>query len=168
MSKPLEVSKGEDGKWYVDRTRFDTAEEAYEFIQQIKSSKEKEAKPGIFTYLFTFGISIWIITSCFGPSSKLSSTATSSSTPPEISFAAALTKCQYALKGQSKDPDSAEVPYVNDFGSGKEFYFAWGASSKPVRMKNSYGAILSAGASCTVNKATGQITSLSLDGRTIQ
>ncbi len=75
-----------------------------------------------------------------------------------------LTTCQYALKAMSKDPESAEVPYVDNFGSGNEFYFAWGASTKPVRMKNSFGAMLSGGASCIVDKTSGRITSISLNG----
>jgi hypothetical protein len=59
------------------------------------------------------------------------------------------------------------VPYVNDQGGGGEFYFAWGASTKPVRMKNGFGALLESGASCTVNKQTGQITSLTLNGKSV-
>jgi hypothetical protein len=109
-----------------------------------------------------------IVASCaLDPESNKAPAAKSTASSQGMSQIEALGKCQHVLKALSKDPSSAEVPYVDDFGSGNEFYFAWGASSKPVRMKNSYGAMLSAGASCTVNKTTGQITSMTLEGKTV-
>lgn len=109
-----------------------------------------------------------VVASYIAPTSdKEPKKAPSTAAPTEMSFAQALTKCQYAIKDMSKDPESAEVPYVEDFGSGNEYYFAWGAQTKPVRMTNSFGAMLSAGASCTVNKSTGKIAAISLDGKSV-
>lgn len=93
--------------------------------------------------------------------------ASTSSGSEGVSQSMALARCQIALKAMSRDPESAEVPYVNNFGGVNEFYFAWGASTKPVRMKNGFGAILSAGASCIVDRTSGEITSITLDGKTM-
>ena len=73
--------------------------------------------------------------------------------------------CQQAIKYVSKDPDNAEIPYVQNFGSGDEYYFAWGRDTKHLRLKNGLGLDVAASASCIVNK--GKITQLTIDGKTI-
>lgn len=79
----------------------------------------------------------------------------------------ALTMCQSALKNASRDPEKASVPYVENQGSGDEYYFAWGASTKMARMRNGLGSEVAASASCTVSHSQKRITSLTLDGQTI-
>lgn len=79
----------------------------------------------------------------------------------------ALSQCQWTLKKLSRDPDTAEVPYVENFGSKGEYYFAWGAETKYARMRNGLGLEVPVSASCIVNAATKQITQLTFDGKNI-
>lgn len=79
----------------------------------------------------------------------------------------ALLMCQMALKKISRDPEKADIPYVDDQGKGTEYYYAWGNSTKLVRMRNGLGLEVAATASCTVDGKTQRITSLTLDGKTI-
>lgn len=79
----------------------------------------------------------------------------------------ALTMCQFALKKASRDPEKAEVPYVANQGSGDNYHFAWGASTKMARMRNGLGLEVAATASCTVSGSQKRITSLVLDGNTL-
>ncbi len=80
----------------------------------------------------------------------------------------ALALCQEQIKSASLDRASAEVPYVENMGTGGEFYFAWGAQTKPARLRNGAGLDATASASCIVNRATGQVTQLTLNGITIR
>lgn len=79
----------------------------------------------------------------------------------------ALSMCQSALRQVARDPDNADIPYVPNMGSGKEFYFAWGTSTKVVRMRNGLGLDVATSGSCTVDATAKRITSLTLDGKTI-
>lgn len=116
---------------------------------------------------FLIVVVVLVVFGVIGNCSGEKTAGTTSSASTGVSQSMALASCQYALKALSIDPASAEVPYVNNFGSANEFYFAWGASTKPVRMKNSFGTILSVGASCIVDGSSGKITSLTLDGKTM-
>lgn len=79
----------------------------------------------------------------------------------------ALTLCQMTLKQFARDPGKAEIPYVQNFGSGSEFQFAWGASTKHLRLRNGLGLDVAATASCTVDRNTRRITTLTLNGQTL-
>lgn len=169
------IEQNEDGTWGTGGLKFTSKEAAELFAasrekprqDSLKSSAPRSAETKllhkkIFGYLCLALFSMWILSNCSG--SKSPATSPSST---KVSQSVALTSCQFALKAMSKDPETAEIPYVENFGSGNEFYFAWGASTKPVRMKNGFGAILSYGASCIVDGTTGKITSISLDGKTM-
>lgn len=169
------VEQNEDGTWVVGGIKFTSKEAADLFaasrtepapktlIDSVPQVKKKTTTLDVFSYSVAAVVMLWLLSTCSGPN-KTNTATSSSATRSGVSQSAALTTCQYALKTMSKDPESAEVPYVDDFGSGNEFYFAWGVSTKPVRMKNSFGAMLSSGASCIVDKTTGRITSISLNG----
>lgn len=92
-----------------------------------------------------------------------------SGAPVEASFDwnDALTMCQFALKKASRDPEKAEVPYVANQGSGDNYHFTWGASTKMARMRNGLGMEVATTASCTVSGTQKRITSLVLDGNTL-
>lgn len=101
--------------------------------------------------------------SCVAGGSDTKSTNTTES----LSSSTALFMCQTALKRASHDPENASVPYVTDQGRGDEYYFAWGASTKPARMRNALGNEVAVGASCIVSKSQKRILSLTLNGQTI-
>jgi hypothetical protein len=86
---------------------------------------------------------------------------------PKFTAGTALTICQYALKKISLDPDNAQIPYVENFGTGDEFYFAWGASTRIARMRNGIGLDVAVTASCIVDKQSREIKSLTLNGKKI-
>ena len=84
-----------------------------------------------------------------------------------VSIGAAQVTCELAIKRLSLDPETAEVPFVNGADISGEFSFSWGASTKNIRMRNGLGLDVPASASCSVNKQTGMITFLTLNGETI-
>lgn len=86
---------------------------------------------------------------------------------PAFTAGRALTMCQFALKKISMDPENAQIPYVPNFGTEREFYFAWGASTRVARMRNGIGFDVAVTASCIVDKRTKKITSLTLNGAQI-
>lgn len=90
-----------------------------------------------------------------------------SSSAQIYSSTTALTVCQMALKQASRDPETADIPYVADQGSGNTYHFAWGAHTAMTRVRNDSGLEVSTQASCTVDKSRGRITSLALDGKSI-
>lgn len=121
----------------------------------------KAPTPTLFVAAVSIGLMIFVATSC------VSGDGTSAK-PKNLGSSEALTMCQYALKKVSRDPEKASVPYVPDQGSGSEFYFAWGQSTKMTRMQNGLGIEVAATASCIVSKSEKRITtSLTLDGKTI-
>lgn len=91
----------------------------------------------------------------------------SSNTSGQISQLDAIFLCQTALKAASRDPERADVPYVEGKLSGNEYYFAWGNSTRPVRMRNGFGIEVAAGASCFVDRNSRKVTGLTLDGKSI-
>lgn len=107
----------------------------------------------------------YLVFSCVSGTGSTSRTSTSSQ--PSFGHIQALTMCQMALKRSSRDPDNAQVPYVNNQGNDSEFYYAWGPATKVVRMRNGLGLEVAASASCIVNGSTKRITSLTLNGETI-
>lgn len=80
----------------------------------------------------------------------------------------ALLMCQTTIKNFARDPDTAEVPYVPNGGKGNEYYYAWGAGTKSVRMRNGLGLEVPVSAYCIVDGNTKTITQLSIDGKTIK
>lgn len=164
----MNITPRDDGQYEVGGLTFSSEEAAKLFVDS-RSAKTRSApvegieapdwKKGA-SYLALGALMLYGLSSCLEAGNKPSA-------PIGSSESGALTLCQSALQRVSLDPATAEVPYVDDMGKGGEFYFAWGASTKPVRMKNGMGTMRAAGASCTVNKQTGKITSLTLDGKTV-
>lgn len=123
-------------------------------------SKEPKPKPPLWATIVTGVIVFGIIGSCAALMSKPDG---------ERGFGSseALGMCQAALKSVARDPDKADIPYVENMGRGSEYYFAWGAQTKMARMRNGLGLDVAVSASCIVNGVTRRITSLSLNGRSI-
>lgn len=119
----------------------------------------KAKKNNIIAYSFMAIAGLVVMLSFTGPGKD--------QTAQGVSESHALMLCQTALKRASKDPDSADIPYVNSFGKGDEYYFAWGSSTRPVQMKNGFGMMVPAGASCIVSVSSGTIRKLTLDSETI-
>lgn len=90
-----------------------------------------------------------------------------SSKPHEFDKMDAIMMCRDAITARARDPDKVEIPTVDDFGNSHEYYFAWGASSKRIRMRNGLGMEMPVTASCIVNRKTKRITSLTINGETL-
>lgn len=105
----------------------------------------------------------FVVASCTSGSGGSATNTTASS----FSHADALTMCQSAIRRVARDPDKAEIPYVENFGTGNEYYFAWGGSTKAIRMRNGLGLDVATSAACIVSKTSRQITLLTLDGSSI-
>lgn len=123
-------------------------------------SKEPKSKPPLWANIVAGAIIFGIIGSCAALMSKPDGDRRFGSSD-------ALGMCQGALKSVARDPDMADIPYVENMGRGSEYYFSWGAQTKMARMRNGLGLDVAVSASCIVNGVTRRITSLSLDGRSI-
>ena len=87
--------------------------------------------------------------------------------PVGISESDARLACMRAFQQIAKDPDKASIPYVPNMGDGRtEHFFAWGASTKHLRMRNGLGLDVAATGSCIVNIQQRKITGLTLNGET--
>ncbi len=93
--------------------------------------------------------------------------AACSSKPHEFDKVDAIMMCRDAITAQARDPDKVDIPTVDDFGNSHEYYFAWGASSKRIRMRNGLGMEVPVTASCIVNRKSKRITSLTINGETL-
>lgn len=100
---------------------------------------------------------LWLLSTCAGKSSQ----------PDVFDHIDALVMCQNALKSAARDPENAEVPYVENFGRGDEYVYSWGAQTKMARMRNGLGLEVAASASCVVDGRSQRITSLTLNGQTL-
>jgi len=72
----------------------------------------------------------------------------------------AITNCQMALKRVSRDPNNADIPYVDDQGGASSFLYVWGPSTRMARFRNGIGLDVSSGALCEVDKESGKIIML--------
>lgn len=121
-----------------------------------------QKKPtSIWPALISMAVLAVIVVSCVNLGGSGSSSSSS------FGWNDALTMCQSALKKASRDPDKAEVPYVENQGSGDNYYFIWGPTTKMARMRNGLGLEVATSASCTVSGTQKRITSLILDGQAI-
>jgi hypothetical protein len=85
---------------------------------------------------------------------------------PALSDIEALTFCQETIRSQSLNPSNAEIPYSKNSGSRGEYSFSWPTASG-LLLQNAFGAMISSSASCSVNKQTGRITLLTINGKKI-
>ena len=125
------------------------------------SKKTNSAKPAMLAAAASIGVMIFV------GASYVDWKDSSPTSAPGFGSTDALTMCQMAFKRISNDPDKASIPYVPDQRTGLESYFAWGASTKMMRMRNGLGLDVAVSGSCIVNHRTRKITNLTLDGKTI-
>lgn len=78
---------------------------------------------------------------------------------------AALIKCQRAIQSVAQYGDADTPPYAQNHGKGDEFYFAWPRGS--FEFANGFGAREKMSASCTGTLSTGEIKSLTINGKDI-
>lgn len=87
--------------------------------------------------------------------------------PAQFGHVDALVMCQTALKSAARDPENADIPYVDNLGKADEYVYAWGGQTKMARMRNGLGLEVAASASCIVDGRAKRITSLTLNGRAL-
>lgn len=127
------------------------------------SAKKTPPHVPIWAYVVSGLLGGWLMVSCAGSKESGKNAASSG-----LAEGTALLMCQTALQRAARDPENASIPYVKDQGRGDEYYFAWGAGTKPARMRNGMGNEVATSASCIVSKSQKQITSLTLDGQTLR
>jgi hypothetical protein len=76
---------------------------------------------------------------------------------------AALLNCQQRIQARAEYGGADMPPYARNHGGADEFYFAWPRGS--FEFPNAFGARVKMSASCNGNLATGEITSLTIDGK---
>ncbi|WP_305821350.1 hypothetical protein [Massilia brevitalea] len=80
-------------------------------------------------------------------------------------ISAALFQCQQRIVGLAEYGDAETPPYVANYGTKGEFYFAWQRGS--FHFKNGYGAPEKMSASCIGDLETGEIKQLTVNAKTI-
>lgn len=113
--------------------------------------------------LIAGAIVLVIMSSCFGNKK----TTPTSSGPKPLDNITALTHCQSVLKGMTRDPEKAEVPYVNGKEYSDSFSFTWGPGTKMIRARNGFGLEVGTTGECTVSKTTRKITRIGIDGNIV-
>lgn len=78
----------------------------------------------------------------------------------------ALLACQQAIQAQAQYGGADTPPYVRNYGTAGQFYFAWPTGS--FAFPNGFGARTKMSASCIGDLETGTITQLTLNGQTIR
>lgn len=117
---------------------------------------EKKTAPW-WAWVITVLMVMMVLRACFGGEDK----------PAQFGHIDALGMCRMALQAASRDPEKADIPYVENQGRGDEYVYAWGAQTKMARMRNGLGLEVAASASCIVNGKTQRITTLTLNGQTL-
>lgn len=133
--------------------------------KQKRNSQHKPRKSGALKKLITFVE--WMVVLIFVALLLRCSSSSDNPSKKDFTWNDALTMCQMTITKLSRDPDTADVPYVPNAGGGNEYYFAWGASTKYARMRNGLGLEVPVSASCIVDGNTRTITSLTFNGKTI-
>lgn len=77
----------------------------------------------------------------------------------------ALFLCRKAVGLVSKDPDAANVPYVEPVITKDEFRFTWGHDTRHMRLRNGLGLEVAVTGKCYVSRSTGGVTALAVDGQ---
>jgi hypothetical protein len=157
-----EPQQNADGTWSYGGQTFQSKEAADLFCKSrteagvVRADAPKVDTTKIITFLVLLALVVWGYRSCSGSTSD-----------PTL---AALYQCQQLIKASARDPSTTDVPYTEDAhkGKGPEMYFAWSFSTKPVNSRNGFGLPVNVGASCIVDRASGRITSASLDGKQIR
>lgn len=121
---------------------------------------ETVKNPSTFKYILYGTFVVVVAISCM-------SGGKTSNTPREFNANEAIFLCQHAIKQVSRDPEKAEVPLVSNVGSGDEYVFVWGPQTKLTRLRNGLGLEVGVPAVCKVSHTKKNMTSLSVDGKTI-
>lgn len=146
------------------------AKERQEFAKSPKGKRQQRI--GLLATMVIVAGLLWTCSSSNKPT-RQDTSQTSAATPAKPAAPAAMKSidalfmCQKAFKLIAKDPEKANIPYVPDMGSGSESYFAWGGSTKMMRMRNGLGLEVATSGSCIVDRNARRITSLTLDGKSI-
>lgn len=130
----------------------------------------QQAKQYSLGNLFKWGAGLflvaWMLSLCTGKVSNPGASATA--TQRAFTDMDALSMCQQAFKRAAKDPEKASIPYVPNQGDAREFYFAWGVSTKMMRMRNGLGLEVAVSGSCFVDPVLHTITGMTMNGQTIK
>ena len=91
------------------------------------------------------------------------------STEPPRAFGetAAFGLCRTIIARLSRDPEKAEIPWVENTGEGGNFRFTWAFNSRTMRMRNGLGLEVPMTGSCTVDASQQRVSSLTLDGKVL-
>lgn len=109
----------------------------------------------------------WMLSLCTGKSGSDGGPTPVATANQGLTHSYALTVCQMAMKKIARDPDKAEIPYVKGSEDSGFFYFAWGADTKHMRMRNGLGLEVPASGTCYVDKVQKRITQLTLNGQQV-
>jgi hypothetical protein len=79
----------------------------------------------------------------------------------------AMGRCIHAVKRFAKDPEKAQVPWVDAVETADAFEFRWTQQTRLLRLRNGLGLEVAVGGRCTVSKTSQAVRSLVVDGQTV-
>lgn len=156
----MNITPRDDGRFEVGDRIFQTEAEAKAFVDgaaaattPTEPAKSKKSAPLWLQIVVGLGLAYMVI-SCVGTKDTPSPSSTSAG---GTTYDEALQKCQSRIS--MANGALQNVPRTQNRGTGGEFFFVWDnanpGSNPPVE------------ASCTVDKKTGRITSLTLGGKSV-
>lgn len=155
----MNITPRDDGRFEAGNRIFQTEAEAKAFADgastgdpPAKDGKGKSKTP-MWANLLALLVVGYVAVSCFGGSGKPPASASTTG----ATYDEALQRCQSRLS--MANGALQNVPRTHNRGTGGEFFFLW-ENANP-------GGNPPVEASCTVNKQTGKITSLTLDGKSV-
>jgi hypothetical protein len=87
--------------------------------------------------------------------------------PRAFGNADAVALCRDAIRAHSRDPERAEVPYVEGLARGDEILLAWNGGTRMLRLRNGLGLEVASTGSCVVSVSGKRVTLLTIDGKTV-
>lgn len=83
-----------------------------------------------------------------------------------IDAASAFVICENAIRSASVNPSTAVVPHARAIDNGQSWRYVW-LRDAGMQLQNGFGAMVGAAGACSVDKASGRITQLYVNGETL-
>jgi hypothetical protein len=157
----MNITPRDDGRFEVGDRIFQSEAEAKAFADGASTgdalAKGGQAKTQRRTPVWANVLALLVVgyvaVSCFGGGNKPPASASTSG----VTYEEALRACQSSIK--RANGGIREVPRTQNRGSGGEFVLLWDNANP--------GGSPAVEASCTVNRQTGRVTSLTLNGKSV-
>lgn len=84
--------------------------------------------------------------------------------PAGLTETSAMALCMRGIQLASKDPERAEIPWVEPHVSDAAYSFTWGHSTRMLRLRNGFGLEVASSGYCSVDRVKKEIINLTVEG----